>query len=57
MNHIEQIKAFEADLDKLVTRYCEEFDLPLASAIGVLEIKKVDLINYGLGYEKADDHD
>jgi len=44
MSHVEQIKAFERDLDALVSRYCAEFSLTTAAAIGVLEIKKHSLI-------------
>lgn len=39
MNEREQIAAFEADLDRLVGRYCDEFELTAASAVGVLAFK------------------
>tara|TARA_R110000772_G_scaffold2190_3_gene7568 strand:- start:1480 stop:1656 length:177 start_codon:yes stop_codon:yes gene_type:complete len=38
MNQAEQTSAFSTDLDKLLTRYADEFDLTYASAIGVLTI-------------------
>ncbi len=44
MTDREQIAAFEADLDKLVSRYCQEFEISVAGAIGVLEMKKHRLI-------------
>lgn len=44
MNDREQIDAFMADLTALVSRYCAEFELTTAAAIGVLEIKKHELI-------------
>ena len=48
MNHVEQIKAFERDLDALISRYGAEFSLTNAAAIGVLEIKKHALISSAL---------
>jgi len=43
MTQIQQTNAFQNDLTKLIERYRSEFDLSLASAIGVLEIVKLDL--------------
>lgn len=39
MTEREQIVAFADDLDKLVKRYCDEFELAAASAVGVLTFK------------------
>lgn len=39
MNDREQIDAFSSDLDKLVERYAQEFELSTAAAVGVLTIK------------------
>ncbi len=39
MTSEEQCLAFEADLDRLIDRYFEEFDLPLVSVIGMLHVK------------------
>lgn len=39
MTEREQLQAFADDLDKLVGRYCDEFDLTAASAVGVLAFK------------------
>lgn len=44
MTDSEQINAFQQDLEKLITRYTREFNLSLASAVGVLEIVKLDLV-------------
>ena len=44
MTDREQIAAFEADLDKLVSRYCQEFQISVAGAIGVLTMKVHRLI-------------
>lgn len=39
MSEQEQIKAFADDLDALVKRYIDEFDLTAASAVGCLAFK------------------
>jgi len=56
MTEREQIIAFEADLSKLVTRYCHEFQLSLASAIGVLQVEQHRLIKAVLD-DDSDDTD
>lgn len=43
MSHTEQIEAFAGDLDALIKRYRSEFDLPLSTALGVLEFMKLRL--------------
>lgn len=45
MNHTEQITAFADDIDRLVERYRNEFDLTYASVIGVLFMKAHLLCN------------
>lgn len=35
----EQIEAFAHELDKLVDRFCDEYDVPYASVVGVLHFK------------------
>lgn len=44
MTDREQIAAFETELHNLVQRFIEEFDLPTASALGVLmlQIRKIE---------------
>lgn len=54
MTDPEQTDAFARDLDALVSRYCAEFQLTVASAIGVLEIKKHELIAEALKNEDDD---
>ncbi len=39
MNEKEQIEAFADDVDRLVRRYENEFELSAASAVGVLQFK------------------
>jgi len=43
MNEREQIDAFAADLQRLIDRYRAEFNLTIASAIGTLEVVKLEL--------------
>lgn len=38
MNHREQITHFEREVDALVTRFCMEYRLSTAAAIGVLQL-------------------
>jgi len=45
MTEQEQIKAFAADLTRLIGRYRSEFNLSLAAAIGTLEVVKLELFN------------
>lgn len=39
MDQEQQIEAFEDDLDRLIQRYADEFDLTFAAAIGVMQMK------------------
>ena len=52
MNTGEQIDAFEKELDFLIDRYCDEFDLPLASVIGILHLKMYEIT--ASAYEEDD---
>jgi hypothetical protein len=44
MKQNEQIDSLTMSIDSLVDRYIAEFDLPIATIIGVLEEKKVELV-------------
>lgn len=55
MSGPEQIDALAGDLDALVSRYCAEFELTTAAAIGVLEIKKHELISEALKRQEDDE--
>lgn len=44
MNHQAQIDALADELEAVLNRFREEFDIPYASAIGVLETLKFDLL-------------
>lgn len=41
MTQKEQIDHFATELDALVDRFAEEYDLPYASVVGVLQLKIV----------------
>ena len=43
MNEQEQVRRFQAELEAMIARYQREFDITVASAIGVLEVVKLDL--------------
>jgi len=42
MDQFEQADAFRFDLQSLLNRYLQEFDLPLETLIGVMETTKID---------------
>jgi hypothetical protein len=44
MTEAEKCGALAKDMRKLIGRYAEEFDMALASAIGVLEVVKVEMV-------------
>lgn len=54
MDHRDQINAFYSDLDALVDRYIAEFDLPVASLVGALEIMKQELVLAALEDDEED---
>mgnify|MGYP005677846615 FL=1 len=43
MPYHEQVDAFNIDLDNLITRYRNEFELTLETMIGCLEVAKVSI--------------
>lgn len=43
MKYHEQTDAFTMELDNLINRFKDEFDLNLQTVIGVLETKKIEL--------------
>lgn len=40
MTHPQQITAFATELDKLVDRFRSEFELPVVSVLGVLQLQQ-----------------
>ena len=56
MNYNEQTDAFYIELGALITRYLKEFDINVSTIIGVLEEKKIDLVESGnILFEMDDD--
>ncbi len=52
----EQTDAFRFELDDLVERYLQEFDINTITMIGALREKEQELINAGnMGFEPDDD--
>ena len=45
MTHEEQVTAFEFDIEALIQRYSQEFDLDYPSVIGILQMQVVALCN------------
>ena len=54
MTEQQQIEAFADDLDRLVDRYCDEFDLSYAAAVGVLHFKAHLLM---ISWDKSSDEE
>lgn len=54
MDHRDQISAFATDLDRLIDRYMDEFDLTYAALIGVLTLKQQQLCT---ACNRSDDDD
>lgn len=44
-DHWEQVDAFAFEIQEKIHYYKEEFDIPMESMVGVLEMAKHDLIN------------
>jgi hypothetical protein len=44
MTEREQVMAFAEDLEKMVFRYRDEFDITVASIVGVLECAKYEVL-------------
>lgn len=49
MNDRDQINAFAEELNNLISRYSQEFQLTNAAAIGVLAIKQYEMIRDARG--------
>jgi hypothetical protein len=50
----DQVEQFGNDLDRLVNRYAQEYDLPVAAIVGVLHFKIHALIKTHLTHERKD---
>jgi len=52
MDQAEQARRFAEELEALVVRYRREYDLTLASVVGVLEVQKHALVAEALGEDE-----
>jgi len=50
-----QIDCFNTDLDRLIQKYGDEFDLSLASMIGTLQVKIHELVANSLDQDDEED--
>jgi hypothetical protein len=57
MKDSDQITELQNKIDKLIDTYIAEFDLPLASMIGILQVKIHELIENSMTYEDEDEED
>jgi hypothetical protein len=51
----DQIGCFESDLDRLIQRYGDEFDMSLAAMVGTLQIKIHELVANSLDQDDEED--
>ena len=56
MKDSEQITELQNKIDKLIDTYIAEFDLPLASMVGILQVKIHELIENSM-YDDEDEED
>jgi hypothetical protein len=52
-----QITELQNKIDKLIDTYIAEFDLPLASMVGILQVKIHELIENSMSYEDDEDEE
>ena len=57
MDEKTQIACFDDDLDRLLTRYSDEFDMSLAAMIGTLQVKIHELVANSLDQDDEEDND
>lgn len=55
MKESKQIKVFQDELNKLIERFSDEFDLTLASMVGVMQVTIHELIVNTMNQEEKDE--
>jgi hypothetical protein len=55
MKDVNQITELQNKIDKVIDNYIAEFDLPLASMIGILQVKIHELISNSMSDEEDED--
>ena len=57
MNQREQQMAFQSDLNAMMDRYSQEFEMTYVSMIGVLELQKLELADFLFNGGEDDDYE
>jgi hypothetical protein len=57
MKESEQIEAFQDELNRLIERFSDEFDLTLASMIGVMHVTIHELIVNTMNQDEEEDEE
>jgi hypothetical protein len=57
MKESKQIQVFQDELNKLVERFSDEFDLTLASMIGVMHVTIHEIIERTINQEEEEDEE
>jgi hypothetical protein len=57
MDERTQIGCFDDDLDRLLQRYSDEFDMSLAAMIGTLHVKIHELVANSVDQDEDEDED
>jgi len=57
MDEKDQIGCFDDDLDRLLQRYSDEFDMSLAAMVGTLQIKIHELVANSIDQDDDEDED
>jgi len=57
MNQQDQANAFKVEIERVLNRFIDEFELTSATAIGVLEMVKLDLYRFQVEDAEDDGHD
>ena len=57
MKESKQIQVFQDELNKLVERFSDEFDLTLASMIGVMHVTIHEIIERTINQEEEDEEE
>jgi hypothetical protein len=52
-----QIGCFDTDLDRLIQRYSDEFDMSLAAMVGTLQIKIHELVANSIDQDDDEEDD
>jgi len=49
--------AFQDELNAMVERYCQEFDMTYVSIVGVLELQKLEIADFLFSGREDDDYE